>query len=135
MKIRGFALFVPALLCAVSALAQDADLSPEQQAAIQKIAMEINETCSVPAGPEIPDGSTATRDDMVSSQKALKMYIDDGNTYLGCLDGVEKGWGEAITANQKAVVDALYNRAVTALQASAKAFNDQLHIYQGNNTD
>lgn len=135
MKIRGFVYAIPVLLFAPLACAQDDSLTPEQREAIQKIAMKINESCQVPAGPEIPDGKTATRDDMVSSQKALQAYIEDGNSYLGCLDGVEKSWGEDITANQKAVVDALYNRAVTALQSSADAFNDQLHIYQDKSTN
>lgn len=136
MKIKGFACLFSLLFCTGHVVAaQDDALTPEQEEAIRNIALDLNQNCPPPAGPAIPDGSTATRDEMVSSQKALQGFIDEGNTYLDCLEGVETSWGEDISNNQKAVLDALYNRAVTGLQDSAKAFNDQLHIYQGKSAD
>lgn len=130
MKLAGFTVSVSFLFCVSQALAQDGSPTPEQEAAIRAIAEEVNAACATPTGPEIPDGNTATEDAMVSTQQALKAYIENGNTYLGCLEEVETGWGEEISDNQAAVVNFLYNRMVSDLQTRAQAFNTALGVYR-----
>jgi len=48
---------------------------------------------------------------------------------------LEEDWGDGISGSQAAVINALYNRMVSNLEASANAFNDQLKIYQDRSGD
>ena len=135
MKLKVFSFLVLLIPIAGQVIAQETSLTTEQQEVIQQIALEINSVCPVPPIPAIPDGDNATRDDMLNARNALQAYIDDSDTYLGCLEKLETDWGEDITANQSAVVNALYNRNVENLQTSADAFNAELRLYQDANTD
>ncbi|GEM_PF-808912 len=135
MSIQHFILLAFTLFNADVLFAQDSELTPEQEEAIQTVALEINGECPVIAQPAIPDGSSASKDEMVVGQGALKAYIKEGNEYLGCLVSLEEDWGDGISGSQAAVINALYNRMVSNLEASANAFNDQLKIYQDRSGD
>ena len=119
-----------ACLCAGIVAAQDEAPTPEQEAEIRGIADAINATCAMPMGPVIPDGSTASQQEMVTAQNGLKAYIDAGNAYLGCLQEVETGWGAQASINQVAVINYLYNGMVEDLQARAEAFNTSLNAFR-----
>jgi hypothetical protein len=135
MKIKNSIIFLSLISAPGLALAQDDPASTDQQAAIREAAVAINSVCPVISSPVMPDGATASQDTMLSSQAALKTYIDDGNEYLGCLEEVEGGWGEDYTETQKAVVNFLYNSMVESLQSSADAFNTQLQIFRARSDD
>ena len=49
--------------------------------------------CSKEAAPAIPDGASATEQEMIAGQQAVKSYIASSNAYLECLDaeGVAAG--------------------------------------------
>ncbi len=121
-------IFLIAILATVTgaASAQEADLTSEQQDQVRQLADEVEQQCASPAAPIVPDGTTATRDEMVVAQQALKAFMDTGNDYLACLEALENELGEDITQTMAAVITALYNRVVNTLQARADAFNDAL---------
>ena len=52
--------------------------------------------CSKEAAPAIPDGASATEQEMIAGQQAVKSYIASSNAYLECLDaeGVAAGADE-----------------------------------------
>ncbi len=122
-------------LCAGIAAAQDDAPTPGQEAEIRGIADGINGTCAMPMRPVIPDGSTASQQEMMTAQTALKSYIDAGNAYLGCLQEVETGWGAEATINQVAVLNYLYNGIVEDLQDRAEAFNTALNVFRSRAED
>jgi hypothetical protein len=86
--------------------------------------------CSRDAAPSLPDGSTATLEDMKSAQQAVKAYMASGNAYLVCLDeqGAQAGAEEA--AEAKAARIANYNAAVDEQTAIAASFNAALQAYK-----
>ncbi len=96
-------------------------------------------SCRVPSDPPAPpDGGSASKDQMIASQRETSKYNDDMNQYLDCLKGtsanLETQYRGVASASELSAVDALYvrlnNVAVDRLESKAKAFNDELHKYK-----
>jgi hypothetical protein len=98
--------------------------------------------CPYPTPPEkIPDGNTASLDDMVAVKKAITTYDAAIGVYLDCIkqeheDAVAKG-GDKLTDKQKEDLDHIetqrHNAAVAQLQGVADRFNEQVRIYKAKN--
>ncbi|MGA3157722.1 MAG: hypothetical protein ABSE43_09150 [Steroidobacteraceae bacterium] len=73
---------------------------------------------------QIPSGATATRDDMVAAQKAVKAYDNAVKEYSGCLQR------EAVVGS-----DRLENIEVDRLKIVAAKFNNELKIFKEKNAD
>lgn len=86
--------------------------------------------CAEPADVELPDGATATTDDMVAGQKAVKTYIADGEAFLACMEQEEKSQVEELTDEQKKANVERYNAVVDKMQLLAQGFNDQIKAYK-----
>lgn len=98
--------------------------------------------CSYPPPPDkIPDGNTATLDEMVSAQKAVKEYDKAVNAYLACIqlersDAVAKAGDKPTEEQKKALADIervevqKHNAAVDQDQQVADRFNEQVKIYK-----
>jgi hypothetical protein len=104
--------------------------------------------CSYPTPPDhLPDGNTATLQEMVEAQKAVKEYDKQINAYVACIqlernDSVGKiaKPGEKPTADQKKAMDDLervevqkHNAAIDQLQSVADRFNEQVKVYKSKN--
>ena len=104
--------------------------------------------CSYPTPPDhIPDGNTATLQEMVEAQKAVKEYDKAINAYVACIqlernDAVGKiaKPGEKPTADQKKAMDDMervevqkHNAAIDQLQSIADRFNEQVKVYKAKN--
>ena len=136
MKTRIFTLFAVCTLGSWQVLAQeDNTLSPAQEEVIRQIVRDIGQACTLPTTPAIPDGNAATQEEMLSAQSTLKAYIESGNNYLGCLDALEKSWGEDASDTQKAVIVSVYNQTVERLQNQAKSFNESLKVFQAKSSN
>lgn len=81
----------------------------------------------------IPDGSTASMDDMIAAQTAVKAYMAEMETYLACLNEDIEASGEDAAAEFRSLMVTRYNTAVTELEAVAAAFNEQLQAYRAAN--
>src|ERR1700709_2112469 len=96
--------------------------------------------CSYPPPPEhIPDGNTATLQEMVEAQKAVKEYDKAINAYVACiqLERHDSGGkiaqpGQTATPDQKKAMDQMerveiqrHNAAIDQLQSVADRFNVQ----------
>jgi hypothetical protein len=106
--------------------------------------------CSYPPPPDhLPDGNTATLQEMVEGQKAVKQYDKDINAYVACIqlernDAVGKiaRPGETPTAEQKKAMADMervetqkHNAAIDQLQSVADRFNEQVKVYKAKNSD
>ena len=106
--------------------------------------------CSYPTPPEhIPDGNTATMQEMVEAQKAVKEYDKAINAYVACIqlerdDAVGKlaKPGETPTAEQKKAMQDMervevqkHNAAIDQLQSVADRFNEQVKVYKQRTAD
>src|SRR3974377_656614 len=100
--------------------------------------------CPYPQAPaKIPDGATATLEDMVAGQKAVNAYQKAINDYTACIEKelgapLAKG-GDKLKPEQKTDMQRVeaqkHNAAVDQLQAIADRFNEQVKVYKASTAD
>jgi hypothetical protein len=100
--------------------------------------------CPYPQAPaKIPDGATATLEEMVAGQKAIAAYQKAINDYTTCIDkelddAIAKG-GDKLKPQQKTDMQRVeaqkHNAAVDQLQAIADRFNEQVKVYKARTAD
>ena len=100
--------------------------------------------CPYPAAPDkIPDGATATMQDMLAGQKAVGEYNKAINDYVACIDKqVEQAIaraGDQIKPEQKAdmqrIANQKHNAAIDQLQSVADRFNEQVKVFKAKSAD
>jgi hypothetical protein len=97
------------------------------------VTTEVLTKCPYPSRDKvnIPNGRSATEQEMVAAQSTVKGFVSAGNDYLSCLDGLEAGWGDQITEEQKAILVIFHNKMVDEMQSIADLFNAALSAYKG----
>jgi hypothetical protein len=100
--------------------------------------------CPYPAAPDkLPDGATATLQEMVAGQKAVGEYNKAVNDYVACIDkevddAIAKG-GDKIKPEQKADMQRVetqkHNAAIDQLQSVADRFNEQVKVFKAKAAD
>jgi hypothetical protein len=106
--------------------------------------------CSYPTPPDhLPDGNTATLQEMVEAQKAVKEYDKAINAYVACIqlernDAIGKvaKAGETPTPEQKKAMEDMervevqkHNAAIDQLQSVADRFNEQVRVYKAKSAE
>jgi hypothetical protein len=95
--------------------------------------------CVYPKAPSnVPDGATATQEQMVAGMKAVKEYNTAVTDYLTCLEQEMNARVEAAGADAppdqieqiKAIHNKRHNAAVEELEAHAARFNEQVKVYK-----
>lgn len=95
--------------------------------------------CSYPKSPSgLPDGATATQDQMVGGMKAIKEYNSSVTSYLTCLETEMNTRIEAAGADApadqveqiKAIHNKRHNAAVEELESTAARFNEQVKVFK-----
>ena len=98
--------------------------------------------CTYPAAPgAMPDGATATKEQMLAAKNDTARYNTDMNVYLDCLKAAQDKLSPAdpskLSSEQKKKNDeqikalvAKNNSAVDELQAQVGKFNEQLKAYK-----
>jgi hypothetical protein len=95
-------------------------------------------SCTYPHAPtQIPDGATATKDEMIAAQKEVKQFMTDMDAYLKCIDAENPPAPTAgLSDSQKKEQDSRervrlqkHNAAVSDEESVADRFNVQLHVY------
>src|SRR5579859_1154322 len=82
--------------------------------------------CVLPPAPsKIPDGSTASQQEMVTAVNTLKEYNGDVETYTKCLEFETKQ-----NHLSKADEERMHNTAVDTLQKIAAKFNEQVRTFK-----
>ena len=81
---------------------------------------------------DIPNGSTATMEDMVATQKDFKAYNADMDTYLDCLDDELSKISEDFEGYKdiKRISDDKYNAAIDQLTKAAEEWNQAVRGYK-----
>jgi hypothetical protein len=95
--------------------------------------------CPYPPVPDkIPDGATATMQDMLAGQKAVGEYNKSINDYVACIDkevddAIAKA-GDKLKPEQKAdmqrIANQKHNAAIDQLQSVAERFNEQVKVFK-----
>ena len=93
--------------------------------------------CDYPQRADVANGQTASKDEMVASQKAVKTYMSDMENYLACIESEEQDAVAALgeidedTKKQRSeVFNKKYNAAVDEMQLVAAEFNEQVRAYK-----
>jgi hypothetical protein len=114
--------------------------------ALAALAGPVYADCSYPPPPtKIPDGNTATMQEMLEAKKAVTQYNKDINAYVSCIKleheaamtDVKHKVGDKPTSEQKADMDRMEqmqiqknNAAIDQLTSIADRFNEQVRIYK-----
>jgi hypothetical protein len=117
--------------------------------ALAALAGPVYADCSYPPPPtRIPDGNTATMQEMLEAKKAVTQYNKDINAYVACIKleheaamtTAKTQVGDKPTPEQKADLDRMEqmavqknNAAIDQLQSIADRFNEQVRIYKAKN--
>lgn len=103
------------------------------------LAPAVYADCTYPKVPShIPDGATATRDEMLAAQKAVQAFNEQITAYQACIklerDSTVAQSGDKLSKKQKqeltAIALAKNNAAYDQVKAVADQFNAQLKIFQ-----
>jgi len=89
--------------------------------------------CNFPSEVNVPDGTTASNEEMVNGQKLVKTYMAEMEAYLECLDKEAEMLGEEETPEQQGIHVQRHNAAVEAMEATAANFNEQVRAYKSAN--
>ena len=72
-----------------------------------------------PRRPKIPDGKTATSEQMTATQQAIKDYVTKMEAYIACIDESVKNLPEPLTKEQEHIHVEKHNAAVDEMQGVA----------------
>ena len=94
--------------------------------------------CDYPASPKnLPNGSTATKEEMIAGVKTIAKYQEDMATYLSCIEAEEVVAMQALADDdedgkrqRKAMFDKKYNAAVDEQTRTVEQFNVEIRAYK-----
>ncbi len=97
--------------------------------------------CDYPRRAKLPNGSTASKDEMLAGQTSVKAYMASMEEYLACIDTEEKDSVAALAdpsedelAQREVAIAKKHNAAVEEMELVAAQFNVEVQAYkaQGN---
>jgi hypothetical protein len=93
--------------------------------------------CEYPAKVSVADGSTATKEEMIASQGAVKKYVAEMEAYLTCIVDEEKATvalmeelAPEVEQQRTEMLDKKYNAAVEEMERVAADFNAEVQAYK-----
>jgi len=93
--------------------------------------------CDYPDRVKIPNGTTATKEDMLNGQRGVKTFMADMEVYLECIVDEEKMALAAIDdispedeQQREEMVNKKYNAAVDEMERLAAQFNVEVQAYR-----
>jgi hypothetical protein len=94
-------------------------------------------SCDYPERILIPNGNTATKEEMIAGQSGVKKYVADMEIYLSCIQEEEKAAREAANDLQpedeqerEDLLNKKYNAAVDEMERVAAQFNSEVQAYR-----
>ncbi|MDE0753446.1 MAG: hypothetical protein OSB26_02210 [Woeseiaceae bacterium] len=92
--------------------------------------------CDYPTRVMVPNGNTATKEDMLTGQKGVKTYVAEMEVYLECIIAEEKTARDTLGAlepeqeqEREDMVNKKYNAAVDEMERLAAQFNSEVQAY------
>jgi len=86
--------------------------------------------CDYPALVAVPEGASATMDEMVTAQASVKSYMESMDIYLNCVNQELDAAGDDAPDEFKAIMVSRHNAAVAEMEAIAASFNDQIAAFR-----
>ena len=89
----------------------------------------IGYSCDYPPLVIIPDGLTASMEEMLIAQDQIKNYMANMDIYLSCLNEEITTTGDQATIEYRSIMYSRYNAAVAEMEAVASIFNEQVDLH------
>lgn len=95
--------------------------------------------CEMPAFPNLPEGASATMEEMITGQKAVKDFQSGAQAYRDCVDDTMEAMKAAAAEGDEAAVEKYknaveaYNGSVAAEEELAASFNAEIRAYKAAN--
>lgn len=93
--------------------------------------------CDYPKKVDIPNGTTASEEEMLEGQNGVKQFVADMEAYLDCIVAEEKAAREAIDdlepeaeQQREDLLTKKYNAAVEDMEKVAARFNAQVQAFR-----
>ncbi|MEQ9561954.1 MAG: hypothetical protein RLN69_05490 [Woeseiaceae bacterium] len=93
--------------------------------------------CEYPANVSMVNGTTATKEEMIATQAAVKKYVADMEAYLTCIVDEEKSARALISdieteeeQQREEMLNKKYNAAVEQMERVAAEFNSEVQAYK-----
>jgi len=86
--------------------------------------------CDYPTLVAIPDGETASMEELITAQASVKDYMGGMEAYLTCVNEELEAAGDDAPGEFKAIMVNRHNTAVTEMEAVAASFNEQVSAYR-----
>ncbi|MGE0385779.1 MAG: hypothetical protein AB7Q97_13690 [Gammaproteobacteria bacterium] len=91
--------------------------------------------CRAPEAPNIPDGASATEDQLGATQTKVKAYLADADEYVNCLEKAKTSLGDTIQPEQEHVLVSAQNLMVDTMHATGDMFNAAVKKYKARETN
>ena len=96
--------------------------------------------CDYPQRVGVPDGATATKEQMIEGQRGIKDYLASMEEYLACIEAAEQETVAGLNATDEStkqqrieMFNKKYNAAVEEMNLVAEEFNVQVRTYKQRN--
>jgi hypothetical protein len=102
-------------------------------AAASCLSFDVHAACELPlptAVRVLPDGATATEQEMVAARAEISAYVEIAKAYVDCIDQELEAAGEGASAEYKAILVNRRNAAVTEQETVAAAFNRRRQAFR-----
>ena len=104
------------------------------------LAAQAGLACEYPTKAPIPNGGTASQEEMIEGQRGVKKYVADMEAYLECIVEEEKAARAAIEDLQpedeqqrEDLLTKKYNAAVEEMEQVAAKFNVEVQTFKARN--
>ncbi|HSG64118.1 MAG TPA: hypothetical protein VLD39_03925, partial [Gammaproteobacteria bacterium] len=84
--------------------------------------------CLVDQRPALPDGGTATIDEMLAAQVEVREFLARSQESIDCLDDASKD--RDLTDDQRSLLIRAHNDTVDVMEEIATSFNTQIGIFR-----
>lgn len=91
--------------------------------------------CEQPAIVAVPQGDTATYDELLAAQEDIRTYMAAMEEYLACINEEIEAAGEDAPAQFQSLMARRNNAAVDEMETVAAAFNEQIRAYREANPE
>lgn len=105
--------------------------------AVTLFAVPLALACDYPSRADLPDGSTATKEEMIAGQRSVKSYMGTMDEYLSCIEAAEQATVAGNDASDEEakqqrieMFNKKYNAAVEEMNLVAEEFNVQVRVYK-----
>lgn len=89
--------------------------------------------CTMPESPTVPNGRTATEQELIATVAEIKTFQAALADYRECLEAEEAGLGEEVTPEQQQSFVKSFNDSVDEEEAVAAEFNEAVGAFKAAN--